>query len=483
VLDSPARVWERGGEVVISPPEPCRPFIDQIKARCRGARYSSLGWMVSRSDADTALDLLRTHFPVVQDSRPGASPAPIFADGVAGDLFARLDLLPLLTPLAPALHAISNDRHLARAHLAQLSDQAPETLIALGFAEGLEGHWMVAYAAQRFWQELLSSIGQIINGVVQADGSLREQLTPEALRAFWLAARERSCGKPPERTGQRWYPPQTTLPIWTAALLACLDGPPFTLDPDRSTLTRTLPPWPLRVRADLHRLDLKDAAHWPVSVCVLPGRQSPDGNDALLHLSSVNGVSKNRALWAAVLDGRREQIPVRTGYQRHYPRRVDGRNQYVTDWNDEPLPTSGFSHLALTHRSAFEPELGQAFLHLAGNDAAGAPDLPLFAQQLSRAISVPFDLAWAAQLWAYGNDLDDSETALITPLPSAGCQGYWVLADEPRWTRLIIAIQRGVAPETLRDDDLAVREVGATSAIAEVIEQAGEGGEDDGDDE
>jgi hypothetical protein len=58
-----------------------------------------------------------------------------------------------------------------------------------------------------------------------------------------------------------------------------------------------------------------------------------------------------------------------------------------------------------------------------------------------------------------------------------------VLADEPRWTRLFIAIQRGVAPETLRDDDLAVREVGATSAIAEVIEQAGEGGEDDVDDE
>jgi hypothetical protein len=483
VLDSPARVWERGGEVVISPPEPCRPFIDQIKARCRSARYSSLGWMVSRSDADTALDLLRTHFPVVQDSRPGASPAPIFADGVADDLFARLDLLPLLTRLAPALHAISNDRHLARVHLAQLSDQAPEAPIALGFAEGLEGHWMVAYAAQRFWQELLTSLGQIIDGVVQADGSLREQITPETFRAFWLATRERGCGKPPERTGQHWYPPQTTLPIWTAALLACLDGPPFTLDPDRSTLTRTLPPWPLRVRADLHRLDLKDAAHWPVSVCVLPGRQSPDGNDALLHLSSVNGVSKNRALWAAVLDGRREQIPVRTGYQRHYPRRVDGRNQYVTDWNDEPLPTSGLSHLALTHRSAFEPELGQAFLHLAGNDAAGAPDLPLFAQQLSRAISVPFDLAWAAQLWAYGITPDDSETALITPLPSAGCQGYWVLADEPRWTRLIIAIQRGVAPETLRDDDLAVREVGATSAIAEVIEQAGEGGEDDGDDE
>jgi hypothetical protein len=480
MLDSTARVWERAGEVIISPPEPCRPFIDQIKARCCSARYSSLGWAVSLADAAIAIDLLHTYFPVVQDTRQGTPPAPIFADGFASDLFTRLDLIPILAPIAPAFRAISNDRHAARTHLIQLSDKGPEAPMILGFAEGLDGHWMAAYAAQRFWQELLSSIGQMISGVVQADGRLREQIDPETLRQYWLTTRERICGTPPERTGQRWFPPQATLPIWVAALLACIEGPPFALESDRSMLRlyRMLSPWPLRIRDDLHRLDLKDAAHWPISVCVLPGRQSRDGNDALLHLSSVNGISKNRALWAAVLDGRREQIPVRTGYQRHYPRRVDGRNQYVADWNDEPLPTSGLSHLALTHRSAFEPELGQSFLHLAGNDASGTPDLPLFAQQLSRALSVPFNLTWAAQLWAYGTNPDDSETTLITPLPSTGCQGYWVLADEPRWTRLIVAIQRGVAPGSLSDAHLTIIEVGATSAIADVIEQAGEGGEE-----
>ncbi|PDW05083.1 hypothetical protein [Candidatus Viridilinea mediisalina] len=84
-----------------------------------------------------------------------------------------------------------------------------------------------------------------------------------------------------------------------------MKSPPFTLEADGTTLTRTLPPWPLRVRTDLHRLDLKDAAHWPVSLCVLPDTLSRDGNEALLHLSAVNGLSKNRALWAAVLDGSR----------------------------------------------------------------------------------------------------------------------------------------------------------------------------------
>jgi hypothetical protein len=162
---------------------------------------------------------------------------------------------------------------------------------------------------------------------------------------------------------------------------------------------------------------------------------------------------------------------------------MEGRQQYAGDWNDQPLHASGLSHLALTHRSAFEPELGQAFLHLAGNDQSGAPDLPLFAQQLSRAISVPFDLAWAPQLWGYGTNPDDSETALITPLPSTGCQGYWVLADEPRWTRLIVAVQQGVAPSSLRDDDLVITEIGAALRIEEVVEQAGEGGDDTDDDE
>ncbi|MEI7643702.1 MAG: hypothetical protein WCJ55_05255 [Chloroflexales bacterium] len=483
MLDSPARVWERASEVLITPPEPCRPFIDQIRAGCRSARYSAGSWAVSSADAEAAVALLRASFPVIQDGRSHAPPAPCFDDGTASDLFARQDLLPLLVPVTPALRAIHNDRHEARAQLAPLAELAPEVPAILGFAEGLEGRWITAYAAQRLWHELLSGFDQVVRGEVQADGTLCEYLTPDALRTYWLTARARVCGTPPERIGQRWYPPQAGLPVWIAALLACLAGPLFTLDPARQTFTRTLPPWPLRLRDDLHRLDLKDAAHWPVSVCVLPGKHSRDGADALLHLSAVNGLSKNRALWAAILDGRREPIPVRAGGQRHYPRRVDGRQQYLADWNDEPLPTSGLSHLALTHRSAFEPELGQAFLHLAGNDAGGAPDLPLFVQQLSRAISVPFDLAWAAPLWAYGSTPDDSETPLITPLPSTGCQGYWVLADEPRWIRLIIAIQKGITPDRLSDDDLTIIEVGATARIAEVVEQAGEGGDAEDDEE
>jgi hypothetical protein len=491
MFDTTARVWERAGDVIVAPPVPVRPFIDTLKTRCRSARYSNLGWVIPADDADTAVALLRAHFPVVQDARRVAPQPPPFVDGRCDDPFSRLDLIPVFAPAAPAFRAIFNDRHESRAAFAQIAAHDPTIPAQLGLAESLEERWVVAYAAQRFWNELLSSVVQVVRGDVQADGALREMIAAADVVDYWQRTRRQVCGAAPEHTGQRWYPTFDTLPIWIAGLLACLDGPAFTMDESTHTLVRQLPPWPMRLRSELHRLDLKDAAHWPISVCVLPGRQSRDGNDTLLHLSAVGGLSKNRALWAAILDGRREQIPVRAGGQRHYPRRMEGRQQYAGDWNDQPLHASGLSHLALTHRSAFEPELGQAFLHLAGNDAAGAPDLPLFAQQLSRAISVPFDLAWAPQLWGYGTNPDDpglsrdegSETALITPLPSTGCQGYWVLADEPRWTRLIVAVQQGIAPSSLRDDDLVITEIGAALRIDEVVEQAGEGGDDTDDEE
>lgn len=482
MLDSPARVWQRGGEIIISPPFPCRPFTDVLKRSCPDARSGITGWIVPVADAPNALEVLRTYFPVIEDERSDAPPAPAFVDGEAGDLFARLDLVSLLKPLAPALLAIHNEYHDDRAKFTNVAATAPDVPLALGFAEREDDRWISAYAAQRFWQYLLRGVGEAVEGTAQADGTLVERLVPEAFCTFWLQTRAETCGPTPERLGQRWYPPQSTLPIWLAAVLACCDGPVFCLNHNAASITRLLPAWPLRLGAKLDRLDLKDAAHWPVSACVLPGKHSRDGNDALLHLSAVGGVSKNRALWAAILDGRREQIPVRAGRQRYYPRRVEGRNQYISDWNDEPLPTSGLSHLALTHRSAFEPELGQSFLHLGGNDLSGAPDVHLFAQQLSRAISVPFDLAWGEQLWRYGLNAEDSETPLITPLPSSGCQGYWVLADEARWTRLIVAVQKGIEPANFRDDDLVIAEVGALARIDEIVEQAGEGGDEPGED-
>ena len=494
MIDAVARVWERTGDLIVATPVPVRPFIEEIKAHCRGARYHPSGWIVPPGDGDTAVAILRTYFPIVQDTRQTAPPAPPFVDGHCDDPFALLDRVNAYLPVAPALCDIFNDRHPARTAFAQLAaEDTPVSLLHLGFAESLDSRWVIAFAAQRFWHEWLRRLPQLMQSSQFADGTLCETITAAGLQTAWQQTRTQICGADlPRSTGQRWVPPTSSLPHWVAALLATTlvaGGPPFTRDPaaPRPTqyVTRILPPWPMRLRSELHRLDLKDAAHWPISVCVLPGRQSRNGSDTLLHLSAVGGLSKNRALWAAILDGRREQIPLRAGGQRHYPRRAEGRQQYVTDWNDQPLDTSGLSHLALTHHSAFEPELGQPFLHLAGNDTTGAPDLPLFAQQLSRAISVPFDLAWAAQLWAYATDVEaaDAETALITPLPSTGCQGYWVLADEARWTRLIVAVQQGVTPASLGDDDLVITEIGAALRIDGIVEQTGEGGDEVDDDE
>ena len=57
-----------------------------------------------------------------------------------------------------------------------------------------------------------------------------------------------------------------------------------------------------------------------------------------------------------------------------------------------------------------------------------------------------------------------------------------MLADEARWMRLIVALQRGVAPDALGDADLTITEIGAAARLDEVIEQAGEGDEQNADD-
>ncbi len=493
MVDRPARVWERDGMILIAPPLPIRPFSAALPTHCRSARTTGLSWMVAADDADSAVALLRAHFPVVHDERPNAPPPPPFDDGAEREPFERLDLLPMLTPLAPALRASGNDYHPARAALAQLAALSPALPAQLGFAESVAERWVLATGAQHFWDALLNTFPQVVQSAVQPDGTLHEELAAAAVTAYWHHIRREVCGACPAYTGQCWYPPRTTLPLWIAGLLACLPGPAFARTAAYPTLVRQLPPWPLRVPCPLYRLDHHDATHWLLSGCVLPAAQSSDGSDTLLHLSAVNGVSKNRALWAAILDRRRVPLPLRINDQPYAPRRVAGANQYVCAWNDQPLPTSGLSHLALTHRSAFEPDLGQDFLHLVGNDAHGVPDLPLFAQQLSRAISVPFDLAWAAQLWDEGRAPDEpgqssvagAAPPLITPLPSMGCQGYWVLADEPRWTRLIVAVQQGVAPSSLSADDLVITAIGAAPPIAPVVEQdsAGSDDPDDADEE
>ena len=138
MFDTAARVWERAGDVIVAPPVPVRPFIDTLKTRCRSARYSSLGWIVPAGDADTAVALLRAHFPVVQDGRRVAPQPPPFDDGSCDDPFSRLDLIPVLALAAPALRAIYNDRHEARAAFAQIADHDPAIPAQLGLAESLE---------------------------------------------------------------------------------------------------------------------------------------------------------------------------------------------------------------------------------------------------------------------------------------------------------------------------------------------------------
>lgn len=429
-------------------------------------------------------------FPTAASSRSGTrrlreqqGVAPLFPASDSHPAFGRLDLIARLAPVAPALRDPYYDWRPARAAFADLAAYDQAAVVALGVTRGAYGPpWQISYDAKRFWKALTGDVARIVRAEPLPDGGVREWIAADDAAAYWRAVRCAIFGdSSPSSAAQGWRPADADLPVWLAAMAACLPpgGPAWRcVAPDR--LERTLPPWPLRRSDGVLRIEVREDVQHLVSVCVLPGRLAPDGKDTLLHLSAVGPSAKLRALWAAVLNRRREPLSIRIDGDWWNPRRADGRNQYVTHWNDQPLPASGLAHLALTHCSAFAPTFGAPFLHLVGNDLERLPDLPRFAQQLERAISLPFDPAWAVMLWQMGRMTAPGETdPLIVPLPSLGCGGSWVQADDARWLRRMVAIQRGCDLAAVTTADLAVSEIGVATPMVEVIEYEEVNGEDE----
>lgn len=478
--------WE-GLTVRIATPLPVTPFLAAVKQRCPSARWDGVSWKVSPHEAPEAVALVYDYFATVRDERAAAqrpafddsAPAP---DGAAIEA-TRQALEPAASPLCMLAHGRTFGWHTYVSPLGPLSEQRSELLLRLGIIplyRVWRGYDLVS-PALRFWTDLWERRAELVQQTELPDGSIRETLAPATALAAWESIRRRTCGEPPATCGERWYPPRSWAVTWLAAMIVCINAEsgarPFVYDAATGVFTRTLPRWPLRIPATtVQRTEVRDVVHPIVSAVILPGQYTEDGKDGLLHLSAVGHAAKLRALWAAILHGKREPVRVIAHGRQWYGHRLPGRAQYVTDWNETPLPQSGYAHLSLTHRSAFEPELGQSFLHLSGNDLHAQPDLALFAQQLGRAISLPFDPAWAEQLWRYGLVPESGERdPLIRKLPSIGCTGYWVHADERRWTRMIVAIQRGISPNDLLHRDIAITEVGLAAHVDGIVEYGGEG--------
>lgn len=478
----------------IMPPIPVTPFITAMKAACPAARWNGTAWVVPAAEAASALALVYAYFAVVRNET--TLPVPPFCDDPAVTDPSQITAwMELLTPALPALHALLDGNtisyHAALPQLEHLAATEPTLLLRLGVIPLYRSYlpFEIGAPARRFWIQLWRDRAAFVESESLPDGSIRETIRLAAAHAVWGRMRQQVLGAPPAQQGSGWYPPQAWAPVWIAALLASINAAsgtrPFTFDPAAGAFTRLLPPWPLRVPAStVMRTEVREIVHAIVSAAVLPGHAHPDGKDLILHLSAVGHLARLRALWAAFMHGKREGFKLLLDRQIWTAYRAEGRNQYVVDWNDAPLTQSGYAHLAITHRSLVAPQLGESFFHLTGNDFHPAPDLALFAQQLNRAISIPFDEAWVPVLWRFGRIPEAGEREpLIRVLPSVGCTGYWVDADERRWRRLILAAQQGRHPDAIRLDDVPVTEVGLrTEAVAGLVEYAGEGDMEDPDD-
>jgi hypothetical protein len=340
--------------------------------------------------------------------------------------------------------------------------------------------WRIQYPFPQFWNGFTHDLARAVESVAQPDGTIVQQLTAETARQAWTAKRDATFNA---TYHQEIMPSEEALPLHIAAALAALPGTTWTAAEDGARLVRQLPAWPARLPATTQplKIELKngllaDTLCW----AALPAESydNPGPLAEIVCLSLIGPQKKLKAVWAAMMDNKREQIKLPFQQRTYYgeetkylgARRLEGKGRYRTFWNREPLPESGMAHVVIDCVQASRPEAGRPFPHIVGAD--GTPDLPRFFQQLDMALRLPLDPAWAHTLWndALHADKAAQHPQLIIKLPSHGCQAYWVRTDQDaQWAKIVARCAGASGPQAG-----AIEAVGELKRIANVTEIASE---------
>lgn len=309
--------------------------------------------------------------------------------------------------------------------------------------------WRVQHPFPQFWTAFKNDLAKAIVSEAQPNGTLAQHLTADAVRHVWESKRNTlfNAAYPKEIT-----PPEEALPLHVAVTLATFPSTPWTLTDDGTRLVRMLPAWPARLPATTQplKLELKNGLLADV-VCwsALPAESydNPGPLAEIVFLSLIGSQKKLKAVWAAMMDNKRDLIKLPFLERRYYggddlkylgARRLEGKGRYRTFWNSEPLPESGMAHIVIECAQATRPQVGKPFPHIVGAD--GTPNLARFFQQLDMALRLPLDPTWAQTLWdeALKADKAAQRPQLIVRLPAHGCQAYWVRADQDaQWAKIV----------------------------------------------
>ena len=283
------------------------------------------------------------------------------------------------------------------------------------------------------------------------DDSITQLLSADAIAQALVTMHQRS------RAGVFSAEPTAHDQILTAIMLHGLASPDAPWVATETHVSRTLAatnPFRGRPHTMPHQmLDLPSKETVPVVAwCVVPPTVLPNGSDIPIigALTVVGSSTKCTAAWASILDGSRHaitlpQLPfapsMALGKHLSYHRigkqlaqKAKGTQHYRTLRNETPLPSSRLATTTILHRSVLTPHAGEDCLHITGMD--GIPNHAILWAHLERACPLPLQSHWLDALWQLG-----LTHRLIVPLPSWGCQGYWLktsaIAD---WARIIRAI-------------------------------------------
>lgn len=336
--------------------------------------------------------------------------------------------------------------------------------------------WLPDHGASHAFRELATQLDAQIVHTAQQDGTVAQTLSAASASQLWstffasLPRRHGTLTKPRAR-----LPREDEAPQLVAYALTELPGDGWAVTPE-GDLRSVLPAYPLRYAPPHGKyppsVELKNGLLAPcVGWAVLPAGTEVDGEPLampeLVYLSMVGNQKKLKAVWAALMDNKRENIklPTFAGHNHQLEtvtcRRLAGKRVYTTYWNDSPLAASGLAHVAIQHASAFAPKANRPFLHLVGED--GTPNYALFWAQMDYASVYPIAAEWTEQLWRLGR-----EAGLISHLPSYGCMAYWVNPDEAAWAT-IVARCAGATRATV--ESFGAEQADPETAVAMVVSE------------
>jgi hypothetical protein len=432
-----SQTWR--GDVSFHMDDPIEECVNEIRSRysITTTYYTVDG--VRPEDAHNVALIFAKYYDCIKDKRENSrGPFPEWNDPTPVDLLAYATEAAALKPYVNAF--LSNDVTYGtdKVILNTLVAQFPIMRRLLRLQQRY-GNYYRTEPTHTFLRTVLYKMRGAIRGEIDPV-TLRRTLYAEKhiIEQTWNDFVYEALGIRPTHLGEKYYPTNEEAAWFIAIAFACFDMTHW----ENDNFIVSYPHWPLLKTVAPDRVDVAglgiDVVSWVYK------------NEVLYHISAVGAMQKLSALWAHLVDGSRGPVALKipkSYWERKSVRREVGAKRYRKYFTNEPLTKSGWNHMIVEHVTTVQVLPGERFIHLVHDTTQPLPDLSRFMHQLRKALTIPLLADRDQEHWNRG-----CEAGVIVPCDSYGCAAWIIDPDEVVWTKIRVAMARGMSTESTTVD-------------------------------